>query len=224
MAVTRQTPPAHARPRPALRRAGRLTGGGTTGNEQLTAATGAVLIALLAVIGVTLLRLRPLLSVHLFVGMLLIPPVALKLATTGYRFTRYYTGNPAYRRKGPPAAALRALAPMVILTTLVVFASGVALLFAGPSSRSTLLPIHKVSFVAWLIFTGLHVLGHLAEMPRALRADYGRPAQLGEDLPGRSGRALALAGALVAGVVVAVLVIGEFGPWLHYATLFHGGH
>ena len=55
----------------------RLIGGGTDGNELLTSLTGAVLIVLLAVIGVTILQMRPLLSVHLFVGMLLIGPVAL---------------------------------------------------------------------------------------------------------------------------------------------------
>ena len=104
----------------------RLTGGGTSGNERLTAATGVVLLVLLAVIGVTILRLRELLWVHLFVGMLLIGPVLLKMTSTGYRFARYYTSNPAYRRKGPPAAPLRLLAPFVVISTVVVMGSGVA--------------------------------------------------------------------------------------------------
>ena len=55
---------------------------------------------LLAVLGVTIVRLRPLLSEHLFVGMLLVPPVLLKMGSTGYRFARYYTGDRSYRRKG----------------------------------------------------------------------------------------------------------------------------
>ena len=38
----------------------------------------------------------------MFLGVLLIGPVALKLASTGYRFVRYYTSEPRYRRKGPP--------------------------------------------------------------------------------------------------------------------------
>src|SRR5690242_13679232 len=67
--------------------------GGVDGNERLTAATAIVLIALLAAEGVTILFLRPLFSAHVFIGMLLIPPVALKLGTTGWRFTRYYTGD-----------------------------------------------------------------------------------------------------------------------------------
>ena len=73
--------------------------------------TGGVLIVLLAVIGVTIISLSRLLWVHLFVGMLLIGPVVLKLSSTGYRFIRYYTANPRYRRKGPPPMPLRLTRP-----------------------------------------------------------------------------------------------------------------
>jgi hypothetical protein len=192
----------------------RLVGGGADGNERLTAASGVLLLVLLAVIGVTIIRIGGLLSVHLFVGMLLIPPVLLKMASTGYRFVRYYTSTPAYRRNGPPELALRLLAPLVVISTVVVMGSGVALLFAGPSSRGTLLPIHKVSFFAWLAFTSLHVLGHLASLPASLRADYRSHEGLPGYEPGRAGRVLSLSGALVAGVVLAILVLPEFGPWL----------
>lgn len=78
----------------------KLLDGGTAGNERLTAATGVLLVALLAALGITILRIRPLISEHLFIGLLLIPPIALKLASTGYRFVRYYTSDPAYRRRG----------------------------------------------------------------------------------------------------------------------------
>jgi len=225
MAVeSRSTRPRHVDPPAAV-----LTGGGTGGNERLTAATGTVLIVLLAVIGVTILQMHTLLWVHLFVGVLLIGPLALKLASTGYRFARYYAGDGAYRLKGPPSAPLRMLAPAVVLSTLVVFASGVWLLFAGPSSRSTLLPIHKIGFFAWLALTSLHVLGHLTEMPPALRADYGRPASLSPaglngDIGGRAGRMIVLAGAVVGGLVIAVLVIPEFAAWMHWNSTFHGHH
>ncbi len=194
---------------------GRLTGGGTSGNERLTAATGVLLLVLLAVIGVTILRLRELLWVHLFVGMLLIPPILLKMASTGYRFIRYYTSDPAYRRKGPPATPMRLLAPFVVISTLIVIGSGVALLFAGPSSRGTLFPIHKLSFFAWSAFIALHVLGHLPGLPATLRADYRTYAGLPGYEPGRDGRVLSLIGVLVAGLVFAVLVVPQFGPWLH---------
>ncbi len=195
--------------------------GGTAGNELLTSATGAVLVVLLAVIGLTILSLSRLLWVHLFVGMLLIGPVVLKLSSTGYRFIRYYTDNSRYRRKGPPPAPLRALAPIVVVTTLVVFASGVALLFVGPSSRGALLPIHKVSFIVWVAFTAVHVLAHLPTVGRALRADYGATALPTGRVAGRDGRVMSLLGALVAGAVLAVLVIPQFAPWMTSQHFHH---
>jgi hypothetical protein len=224
MAIDRQSAAAASSTYSAPAHAGRLTGGGTSGNARLTAATGALLIALLAVIGVTLLNLRGLLSVHLFVGMVLIPPVLLKMSTTGYRFFRYYTANPPYRRKGPPALLLRLIAPMVILSTLVVLGTGVALLFIGPSSRDELLPIHKDSFFVWAAFTAIHVLGHLVELPEQLRGDFGRTTSFSGDVTGRSGRVLALSGALVAGAVLSILVIPEFGAWLNSADILHHHH
>ena len=194
--------------------------GGTAGNEQLTAVTGVVLILLLAALGVTILRIGGLLNAHMFIGMLLIGPVVLKLASTGYRFVLYYIANPRYRAKGPPATELRLLAPLVVFTTVVVFASGVALLFVGPSARGTLTPIHKVSFVAWLAVTALHVLGHLAEMPRALAADRYESREWDDHGSGRGARALALAGALVGGLVLALLVESQFAAWAN--VQFHG--
>ena len=105
--------------------------GGTDGNERLTTLTGAILIVPLLVIGVTILRIRQLIDLHLFVGLLLLGPVLLKLASTGYRFVLYYSGNLAYRRKGPPELALRVIAPVVVLSTVAVFVSGIVLMFEG---------------------------------------------------------------------------------------------
>jgi hypothetical protein len=203
-----------------LRRlAARLLAGGTAGNEQLTAATAVVLLVLLAALGVTIVRIGGLLDPHMFLGMLLIGPVALKLASTGYRFARYYTADPRYREKGPPPAAMRVSAPIVVISTVVVFASGVALLFAGPGSRSTLLPLHKASFIVWLVFTALHVLGHLGELPAALRRERSRELPWDDLGGGRGARALALAGALVGGLVLALAVESQFAVWANFHHL-----
>jgi hypothetical protein len=206
----------------------RLLDGGTRGNEQLTALTGTVLLLGLAALGVTILRIRPLLWAHIFIGMLLIGPVLLKMASTGYRFARYYTHDRAYAQKGPPPASLRLLGPFVVVSTVVVFATGVVLLIAGPSSRGSLLPIHKISFIAWIVFTALHVLGHLPDLPQGLRLRgttetagavlaAGDPAaeELAGCSAGTTGRALALVGAIVAGAVLAVLYIPQYAPWIH---------
>src|SRR6266550_4435588 len=88
--------------------------GGVEGNEILTSATAVALTVLLVTEGVTIVHMGGLLSAHMFIGMVLIPPVLLKLASTGYRFVRYYTGSCAYRAKGPPPLALRLLAPALV--------------------------------------------------------------------------------------------------------------
>jgi hypothetical protein len=36
-------------------------------------------------------------------GLILVPPVLLKIASTAWRMTAYYRGNAAYREKGPPS-------------------------------------------------------------------------------------------------------------------------
>lgn len=195
---------------------GRLLGGGTAGNERLTALTGIVLTVLLAVIGVTLLRLRTLISVHLFVGLLLIPPVLLKIASTGYRFARYYTSNRVYRERGAPPLLLRASAPIVVLSTLGVFSTGVALLFVGPHSAGLLRGLHKASFIVWAAFFALHVLGHLPDLPRALLARSSTGLRYRQYEPGGIGRGISLAAALVGGIVLAILLIPHFGAWAHF--------
>ena len=46
---------------------------GVEGNARLTASVAVVLFVLLAAEGVTILRIRPLLTPHVFIGMLLAP-------------------------------------------------------------------------------------------------------------------------------------------------------
>jgi len=175
----------------------------TIGNEVLTSAAGAVLTVLLAAEGFTLLGLHQMLSAHMFIGLLLVPPVALKLASTGYRFARYYTGSPVYREKGPPVIWLRLLAPLLVAMTVVVIASGIALMAVGHRS-GLLLQIHKVSFIVWGATFAVHFLAHL---PRMLRSIARRA------VPGAAARFAAVAAAVAAGVAVAVAMLPEIDGW-----------
>ena len=200
---------------------GRVFAGGTAGNERLTALIAVVLLILLAALGVTILRIGQLLNPHMFIGMLLIGPVLAKMGSTGYRFVRYYTNEPRYRAKGPPAPAMRLMAPIVVISTVTVFASGVALLFIGPNSRGLLSALHKGSFIVWIAVTGLHVLGHLAELPAVLlRSGRSEERPWDDHGSGRGARALLLAGSLIGGLVLALLVQSQFGAWAGY---HHGG-
>jgi hypothetical protein len=198
-----------------------LLGGGTDGNERLTAIAGVLLLALFAVLGATIVRIGQLLWLHLFLGLLLIGPVALKLASTGYRFARYYLATAAYRLKGPPHPLLRVLAPILVVTTLAVFVTGVLLLVDGPGSRDQLLLWHKVSFIVWLMAMAPHVLGHLVELPPALRLSRNAgPTPTG----GGAGRAIALASAIAGGAVLAIVLLPDFSAWTAAAAHFHHHH
>jgi hypothetical protein len=195
--------------------------GGTAGNERLTAATGILLIALLAVIGVTLLRLRSLISVHLFVGLVLVPPITLKMASTGYRFMRYYTADSAYRKRGAPPTALRLIAPIVVISSITVLASGIALLFTAPASSDTLRTLHKASFIVWVAFTAIHVLGHLPNLQKTFLIRREGRVEYNELAAGRVGRIISLGGALILGVVLAIVLIPHFGAWSHFEAFHH---
>jgi hypothetical protein len=190
----------------------RMFGGGTNGNEQLTAVTGVILLVLFAVLGVTIIWIGQLLWLHLFLGVALMGPVALKLGSTGYRFVRYYTSNPAYRRKGPPHLLMRVMGPLVIAATVAVFFTGLLLLIEGPGASATVRYLHKVTFFVWLGAIAIHVLWHLRELPNALRA-VRRAEKRTRDLPGSRGRGLALASALVGGLVLALIFLPDIHTW-----------
>ncbi|HEY1355525.1 MAG TPA: hypothetical protein VGF09_04345 [Solirubrobacterales bacterium] len=186
--------------------------GGVAGNARLTAAVAVALLVLLAAEGVTIPFIGSLLGPHIFIGMLLIPPVLAKLASTGYRFARYYQGSAEYVLKGPPPIGLRLLAPGVVLTTLALFGTGVALLVAGPPSQ-TLIFAHKVSFIAWVGLMAIHVLGHLLELPSLALPDWRRGTPMTR-VAGSGLRLIAFGTTLLAGVLLAFLALPAAGSWL----------
>jgi hypothetical protein len=184
--------------------------GGATGNEILTCAVAAVLTVLLLVEGVTILQLGPLLVPHMFIGLMLIPPVALKLGSTGYRFIRYYTHSPAYRGKGPPLLPLRLMAPILVAATVGVFATGIALLVDGHNS-DTLLFFHKAFFVVWGAAFGIHFLAYLPRVLRSLRADWSTRRR--RAIGGAGLRSALVGTALGSGFVLALALLPTIDAW-----------
>lgn len=172
------------------------------GNERLTAMTGAVLLVLFTAECLTLLNLGSLLTLHVFLGMLIIGPVILKIGSTLWRFTRYYTGSEPYVRKGPPAPLQRMLGPLVILTSSSVLGTGIALAIAGPGQGSWD-HLHREAFLLWLVVIIVHLASYLPKLPRLLS---GRHADQARNLLAASlTRWLLLSGSLVGGLVLAFL-------------------
>jgi hypothetical protein len=190
--------------------------GGPEGNARLTALTGAALLVLLAVEGITLLSLRTMLSWHIFVGLLVIPVVALKLGSTGYKIYRYYTRRGDYVEAGPPHLLLRLLGPVVALSTIALLTTGIVLIIEKPGGGLALL-LHKASFAVWVAALGAHVLAHLGRLPRALRSDLSGRAEVA----GSQGRLLLVAGAVVVGAIAAVALLPLSGAWVHWLQLEH---
>jgi len=172
----------------------KLFSGGSAANEQLTAVAAMLLLALLAVEGATLLNVRSLLTVHAFLGILLIPVIAMKLASTSWRMLRYYRGVEEYVLRGPPHIVLRMIvAPILIGSTITLFGTGVWLL-AVDQTEGTLVGLHKASFVVWAGAFGLHLLHRrfplqmlvprIGNLPARHLAGYERAFQLNaEPLP-----------------------------------------
>ena len=85
----------------------------------------------------------------------------------------------------------------------------------GPSSRGSLLLIHKASFVVWIGVTAVHVFGHLQDLPRALSAKYRDRTAVAKQGNRRAGGYCSLDGVLIAGLMLAIPYIPSSGPWLH---------
>jgi hypothetical protein len=218
--------------------------GGAEGNERLTVMTGAVLLILLAAEGFTILSLGRMLTLHFFIGMLLLGPVVLKAGSVTYRFFRYYTGSAPYVRKGPPALLLRLLGPFLMLLTASVFGSGVMLALVGPSGRQPWLFVHKAAFILWFGAMAIHVLAYLPRLPRLLYAEArgvdlpqgggprhaasGRPAarpasRAAQIIGGRRVRLSLLLASLAAGLVIALLTVHLAGAWENPGQIFFNG-
>ncbi len=201
--------------------------GGPAGNARLTAWVGLVLFVLLAIEGVTLLDVHGLISWHIVVGALLVPPALLKTATTGWRMVRYYLGNGDYHAAGPPPLPLRLLGPLVVLSTLGLLATGILVGVAGPDSgRSGLwgtpispLFLHKAAFAGWIVVMTLHVLGRLVP---ALRIVTGR-ATAAVRVDGRVARVVAIVLAAALAVWVAQLILADSSAWQHDVFRPFGG-
>jgi len=192
--------------------------GGPAGNARLTACIGlGLLIAFLAEL-VTLLDVTGLISWHIVIGVLLIPPALAKTATTGWRILRYYTGNRAYRQAGPPPLLLRLLGPVVVLTTLAVLGTGLVLIAVGPDATFTpllavagqqisWLTLHQVTFIAWGAATGLHVLARTVPAARLTLTRW--PSRLA----GTPARGLTLLATVVVAAIAAVIILRLSGSW-----------
>lgn len=195
------------------RHAARRQLGGVEGNSRFTGSLAAVLLVLLAIEGATLLSIGSLLTPHVFVGVLLIPPALYKIGSATWRFAKYYRRVPDYQRKGPPVLLLRVLGPALVLLTVLVLGSGVGLIVVHGAWRAHLLFLHQASFIAWFGVMAIHVLGHLGETIHLAPLDWLRRTR--SLVGGSSGRRWAVTSSLVLGVLAALVYTPLASGWFN---------
>jgi hypothetical protein len=180
---------------------------GVAGNARLTGMTGAVIFTLLAVEGLTIRGVGEHLTLHVFIGMMLIPLLLLKTLSTGYRIVRYYRGTGAYVRRGAPPFLLRVLGPFVVVFSFAVVATGIFAIVSGRDSRW--LTIHKVTFIVWFVVMTVHVLGHFIETTHLAVADVAGNARIS----GAAMRVGVTVTALFLGIALAIGTRGLVDNW-----------
>lgn len=194
------------------------------GNARLTGATGAVLLLLFCAEAATVvIGVKGMLTLHVMIGLLLVPPLLVKISSVSWRFLRYYRRNEAYRRRGTPPTVLRILGPLLLLATIVLFVSGITLLlapsaFGGP--RGTMYSIHAGSFGTWIVLVLAHVTGHARDLRRLAAKDWLRRSRAA--VPGALVRQLAVLASLAAGLALALSLVGHVGTFQNTATHPHG--
>jgi hypothetical protein len=173
-----------------------------------------VLIVLTVIeLATLLLGLQRFLSLHVFVGLVLLPPVALKLASTGWRFTRYYTRATAYRAKGAPQLVMRLMAPGLVTATIVLFCSGVAMGFLHGHGLRLARQLDGPASVVWMLLVGVYVLVYVRRALVSTTEDVDPTSR--SAVRGASARNLILAAAVLTGLVVGLGTVTVRHRWLH---------
>ncbi len=178
------------------------------GNARLVAISGAAILVLLPIPYATALVLDTLWRVHYFSALLVIPLIIVKLAGTGWRALSYYRGDNGYRADGPPHPMPRLTAPILVAGTVVLFFSGVVMMF-GTSGFGPWSTIHNG---AAIVFTGalaLHLLAHLWDTPAEVAADVAPVLVSGprREVPGARRRVAVTVAAFVIGLTAAAVAV-----------------
>jgi hypothetical protein len=171
-------------------------GAAVEANARLTVNTALVLLVLFAVEVVTvIISPRAVLTLHVVVGLLLVPPLLVKIASVSWRFIQYYRGDEMFRRKGAPRPVLRLLGPSLLLATTVLMASGITLLLSPASFGGNLRRIHSVSFYVWLVLVLAHATLHWRDVRKLAPKDWIRRSR--EAVPGWSSARWSFSSALL---------------------------
>jgi hypothetical protein len=173
------------------------------GNARLVALSGLALLVLLPVPYVSALSLDLLWRVHFFSSLILVPLLVVKFAGTGWRALRYYLRDADYRADGPPHPMARLSAPILVLSTIILFVSGVVMMLDGDrfGAWST---VHNGAAIIFTGALGLHLLAHLWDTPAEAGSDLRRSRT---EVPGARRRVAVTVAAFVLGITLATIAM-----------------
>jgi hypothetical protein len=198
--------------------------GGPAGNAVLTAWLGLVFLILLGAELITLLDVNGLISWHIVLGCLLVAVALGKTGSVAWRIVRYYAGQRDYVQAGPPPLLLRWLGPLVVVSSLGVLGTGLALIALGPQASHRVLfsalgqrvdatTLHQAMFIVFAVAVGLHVVARL--WPALLLVGGRVRSPAAARLPGSTARLTAIVVCLGVAGVAAGLVLGASAAWKH---------
>ncbi len=178
-------------------------------NARLTGSTGLVLLLLFAVqVGTVVIGVKTHVTLHVFVGLLLVPPLLVKIASVARRFIGYYRHERAFQRRGAPPLPLRVLGPVLLGTTLLLFITGITELLAPTVVVSK---IHDVSAYLWLVLVLAHLAGHARDIRGIAIRDWLPRARAA--VPGAALRQVAILASLAVGLALALSLVAHVGTY-----------
>lgn len=107
---------------------------------------------------------------------------------------------------------MRLLAPLFVVTTIVLFGSGVAMGLLHGNALQIARRLHGPAAVIWLLLLGLHVLVYLGRALRSTRRDVARTDR--SPVRGKTARLYVLASAVVCGLVVGAAFVPAQHRWV----------
>jgi hypothetical protein len=176
--------------------------------------SGSVILPLILVeVATVALGVKNVITLHVAVGLVLIGPIMVKLASVTHRMLSYYRGVSEYLRRGKPTDGLRLLGGALAVATILLVVSGLELIVGPSRLQAPARSVHVATAYLTVALIIVHVAIHLPKALRLASADARPHAPI---VPGARSRWLALTASLALGGLLALLLAGRGASYLHH--------